>query len=138
MGKRKRLFSLKIKKNKKNKFITIIKYLKISPRKIRLLTNLIKGKKVIYSIYLLKNYKSYKKSKILLNIINTSIYNYKLKTKLNDVENLYIKNIIVNSSGMIKKIKYVSQGRINIIRKRLCYIKIELINYKIIKNGSKN
>ncbi|WGH27143.1 MAG: hypothetical protein NHG12_00190 [Candidatus Shikimatogenerans bostrichidophilus] len=128
MGKRKRLYSLYNKKKKKKKFITLIKNLKISPRKIRLLTDLLKGKKIFDSLNYLNNYKSYKKSKILINIILSSISNYKNKTGRNDIDNLYIKNIEVNSSGIIKKIKYVSQGRVNIIKKRLSLIKLEIIN----------
>ncbi|WGH28136.1 MAG: uL22 family ribosomal protein [Candidatus Shikimatogenerans bostrichidophilus] len=130
MGKRKKNYSLLIKDRKKKKFFTLIKYLRISPRKIRLIVNLIKNKNIIETINFLKNYKSYKKSKILLNVIFLGISNYKNKTGLNNIKNLYIKNIEVNSSGMMKRIKYVSQGRVNIIRKKLSFIKLEIINKK--------
>ncbi|WOX79148.1 large ribosomal subunit protein uL22 [Candidatus Shikimatogenerans bostrichidophilus] len=133
MGKRKRNTALKIKKKNKTKFYSYIKNVRISPRKIRNLINLIKGKKVLTAIEILKNYISYKKSKILINLILSTISNYKIKTGKKDIKNLYIYSLIVNSSGIIKRVKYAPQGRINEIRKRLSIIKLEIKN----KNGTK-
>ncbi|WOX79417.1 large ribosomal subunit protein uL22 [Candidatus Shikimatogenerans bostrichidophilus] len=131
MGKRKRNTALKIKKKNKNKIYSYIKNVRISPRKIRNLINLIKGKNVLNAIEILKNYISYKKSKILINLILSTISNYKIKTGKKDIKNLYIYSLIVNSSGIIKRVRYAPQGRINKIIKRLSIIKLEIKNKKI-------
>ncbi|WGH26647.1 MAG: uL22 family ribosomal protein [Candidatus Shikimatogenerans bostrichidophilus] len=129
MGKRKKNKSIIIKKNKKKKYYSIIKNSKISPRKIRPLIKILKGKNVFNAIEILKNYVSYKKSKILINLILSSISNYRLKNKnKNNEKSLYIYNIIVNSSGIIKRTIFAPQGRLNKIRKRLSLIKIEIKN----------
>ncbi|MDH3004211.1 MAG: 50S ribosomal protein L22 [Candidatus Shikimatogenerans sp. JK-2022] len=124
MGKRKRISSYIIKKNKKKITYSLLKNIKITPRKIRLIVNLIKGTNVYNALNILDNYISYKSSNILKNIILSAISNY--INKNGDVNNkkLFIKNIIVNSSGIKKKIKYAPQGRCHIIRKRLSYIKL--------------
>ncbi|WGH26113.1 MAG: uL22 family ribosomal protein [Candidatus Shikimatogenerans bostrichidophilus] len=126
MGKRKKIYSIINKKIKKKKYFSFLKNVNISPRKLRTLTNLIKGKFVLDAINILNNYISFKKSKILIGLILSTISNYKIKTGENNIKYLYIYNIIVNSSGIIKKFVYVSQGRINKIRKRLSLIKLEI------------
>ncbi|MDH3004718.1 MAG: uL22 family ribosomal protein [Candidatus Shikimatogenerans sp. JK-2022] len=132
MGKRKRIKSYIIKKEKKEKDYSILKNVRISPRKIRKVIKILKGINVKHAISILDNYISFKIANILKNIIFSAISNYINKNGIINNEKLYIKNIIVNSSGKIKKIKYASQGRIHIIKKRLSLIKLE-----IKKNGSK-
>ncbi|WGH27655.1 MAG: uL22 family ribosomal protein [Candidatus Shikimatogenerans bostrichidophilus] len=127
MGKRKKNKSIEIKEKKKKKYYSIIKNLKISPRKIRPLINILKGKNVFNAIEILKNYISNKQSKILINLILSTISNFRIKKKKNENEKfLYIHNIIVNSSGIIKRTIFAPQGRLNKIRKRLSLIKLEI------------
>ncbi|WGH25019.1 MAG: 50S ribosomal protein L22 [Candidatus Shikimatogenerans bostrichidophilus] len=133
MGKRKRISSNKI--NKTKEIYSLLRYVKISPRKIRSVINIIKGKNLNYSLNILRNYISNKISNILIKLILSAISNYKNKTNINISEDkLYIKNILVNSAGIKKKIKYVSQGRSILIKNRRSHIKL-IINKK---NGTKN
>ncbi|BDT61502.1 MAG: hypothetical protein RDO_0300 [Flavobacteriales endosymbiont of Rhyzopertha dominica] len=126
MGKRKRERALKIKKKNNKKYISIFKKILISPKKIRNLINLIKGKYVLNAIEILKNYVSFKKSRILLKIILYIISIYKNRTKDNNINNLYIYRLEVNKSKYIRKLKYLSKGNINLIKRKLSIIKIEI------------
>ncbi|WGH24837.1 MAG: 50S ribosomal protein L22 [Candidatus Shikimatogenerans bostrichidophilus] len=122
MGKRKRLYSERIKRNKE--IFSIFKKVRISPKKIRATINLIKGKNVFYVLNLLDNFLSFKISIIFKKIIKSAIYNYINKNGEISFKDIYIKNIIVNSSGYYKRIKYAPMGRCHMIKKRLSYIKI--------------
>ncbi|MDH3005130.1 MAG: uL22 family ribosomal protein [Candidatus Shikimatogenerans sp. JK-2022] len=126
MGKIKRISSYK-NKNKIN--YSLLKRIRISPRKIRYFTNLIKGTNVDYALNILDNYISVKISNILKNLILSAISNYINKNGFINNNKLYINNIIVNSSGMIKRYRYAPLGRCHIIRKRLSNIKL-IINKK--------
>ncbi|MDH3004566.1 MAG: uL22 family ribosomal protein [Candidatus Shikimatogenerans sp. JK-2022] len=126
MGKRKRLYSYKLKQEKKIKNITLLNKVKISPKKIIPVIKLIKGKSINYALNILDNYISYKISNILTNLIKSAISNYKNKKGEEEIDKnkIFIKNIIVNSSGIKKKIKYVSLGRCHIIKKKISNIKL--------------
>ncbi|WGH25204.1 MAG: 50S ribosomal protein L22 [Candidatus Shikimatogenerans bostrichidophilus] len=124
MGKRKRITSYKIKNIKKNINYSLLRNIKISYRKIRSVTNLIKGTNVNYALNILDNYISIKSTNILKNLILSAVSNYINKNGFIEKNKLYINNIIVNSSGMRKRFKYAPQGRCHIIRKRLSYIKL--------------
>ncbi|MDH3004427.1 MAG: uL22 family ribosomal protein [Candidatus Shikimatogenerans sp. JK-2022] len=124
MGKRKRISSKKIKENKKKYTYSLLNNVKISPRKIRLIVPLIKGVNVYYALNILENYISNKINNIFKNIILSAISNYINKYGNINYNELFIQNIIINNFGIKKKIKYASQGRCNIIKKRLSSIKI--------------
>ncbi|WGH24652.1 MAG: uL22 family ribosomal protein [Candidatus Shikimatogenerans bostrichidophilus] len=135
MGKRKRIYSERIKRNNKKIVTSILKKVRISPKKIRAAVYLIKGKNIFYVLNLLDNFLSYKLSIIFKKIINSAINNYINKYGKIYNKNLYIKNIIVNSNGYYKRVRYAPMGRSNEIKKRLSYIKLII---KIKKNGSKS
>lgn len=128
MGKRKRISSYIIKNKNKKIYYSLLKRIRISSRKIIKLVNIIKGTNVNYALNILDNYINYKLIIIFKRLILSAIanFNYKNKKEVNN-KNLYISNIIVNNSGYIKKLKYVSQGRCHIIRKRFSNIKLIII-----------
>ncbi|XCC45275.1 MAG: uL22 family ribosomal protein [Candidatus Shikimatogenerans sp. Ttur] len=118
MGKRKRISNLKFKKNSKN--IIFIKKIRISPRKIRVMLNLIKYKNVFEAINILK-FNNKKCSKILIKGIFSCINNINYK-KTKYIYNIYISQ--VDLFGMYKRFIPVSRGKSHIIRKKISVIKI--------------
>lgn len=137
MGARKRISSNK-NKNLKNKFDiwVSLKNHSSSPRKIRLIANIIKGNsidKALSNLKYIKNHASVAVSKLLL----SGISNWQLKNKNYDIEdyNLYVKNIMVNNGKTLKRFRAAPQGRGHKIKKRFNHLIINISNKNnVVKN----
>ena len=90
-----------------------------SPRKMRLVVDLIRGKKVGYALSILKftpNHGAIKLEKLLL----SAIANWQAKNpdkKLEEAD-LFVKTIQVDGGRMLKRLRPAPQGRAHRIRKR--------------------
>jgi large subunit ribosomal protein L22 len=90
-----------------------------SPRKMRLVADLIRGKKVGYALSILKftpNHGAIKLEKLLL----SAIANWQAKNpdeKLEEAD-LFVKTIQVDGGRMLKRLRPAPQGRAHRIRKR--------------------
>lgn len=90
-----------------------------SPRKMRLVADLIRGKKVGYALSILKftpNHGALKLEKLLL----SAIANWQAKNpdeKLEEAD-LFVKTIQVDGGRMLKRLRPAPQGRAHRIRKR--------------------
>ena len=113
-----------------------------SPRKMRLIADLIRGKEVDMALNILK-FDSKIGSKKMEKLLLSAIANWQDKNKNEKIEeaNLYVKEIFVNGGKMIKRLRPAPQGRAHRIRKRSNHITIILDNLiKKIKqkDGTKN
>ena len=98
--------------------------LSISPRKARLVVDLIRGKTVPQALYLL-DFEPKKASLPVKKLLHSAVANWKQKKEneqINGKDALYVKQIYVTSAGMLKRIKPAPQGRAHRIRKRLSHI----------------
>jgi large subunit ribosomal protein L22 len=90
-----------------------------SPRKMRLVADLVRGKRVGYALSVLKftpNHGANRLEKLLL----SAVANWQAKNpdeKLEDAD-LYIKTIFVDGGRMLKRLRPAPQGRAHRIRKR--------------------
>lgn len=96
-----------------------------SPTKMRLVADLIRGKKVEEALNILKfstKHASVPLEKLLLSAID----NWQEKNEGTDVAsaNLYVKTIMVDGGRMLKRIKPAAQGRAFRIRKRSNHVTI--------------
>ena len=96
-----------------------------SPRKMRLVAGLIRGKSVSRALSLLKfepNSGSERLEKLLLSALS----NWQLKNEDARIEeaNLYIKEIFVNEGKMLKRLRPAPQGRGHRIRKRSNHVTV--------------
>ena len=101
----------------------IVKFLRISPTKLRQVIGLIRGKDVLYarSVLLTVN----KQSKVhILKLLNSAIANAKQKG-INS-ENLYISKIVADPGPMWKRYRAAAFGRATKILKRTSHLRIEL------------
>jgi large subunit ribosomal protein L22 len=94
-----------------------------APRKVRLVTELIKGKKVADAIAQL-SFLSKRASLPIKKLIESAVANAKQKGE--DVEKLKIKNITVNSAGMIVRFMPRAMGRAAPIRRRRSVVTVTL------------
>ena len=112
-----------------------------SPRKMRLIADLIRGKKVDFALNTLK-FDSKVGSKRLEKLLLSAISNWQEKNKDDKIEdaNLFIKEIYVNGGKMIKRMRPAPQGRAHRIRKRSNHVTIVLdsLNLKDKENGTKS
>jgi|TARA_B110001454_G_scaffold90842_1_gene86608 large subunit ribosomal protein L22 len=112
-----------------------------SPRKMRLIADLIRGKKVDLALNILK-FDSKVGSKRLEKLLLSAISNWQEKNKDDKIEdaNLFIKEIYVNGGKMIKRMRPAPQGRAHRIRKRSNHVTMVLdsLNLKDKENGTKS
>jgi large subunit ribosomal protein L22 len=108
-----------------------------SPRKMRLVANLVRGQKVTRALGLLKfeaNSGAEKIEKLLL----SALANWQQKNENERIEeaNLYIKEIFVDEGRQLKRLRPAPQGRGHRIRKRSNHVTL-VIDSKIEPLGSK-
>ena len=101
-----------------------IRMIRISPRKVRIVGDVIKKKNVNEAMGLLM-YMPQKASFILKKLLDSALANAKQK-KYVDIDNLYIKNVMVDGGPMLKRFLPRAMGRATKIRKRMSHITLVL------------
>ena len=129
MGARKRNSSDATKELNKNLIFAKLNNCPTSPRKMRLVADQLRGKKIDKALSILKfsqKQPSIRLEKLLLSAIN----NWQQKNPDADLENqdLYIKEIKVDGAGMLKRLRPAPQGRAHRIRKRSNHVTMILGN----------
>lgn len=101
-----------------------LKYAKISPRKVRRVTDTIKGKKAGDAMINLQ-FLPHKGSKIVSKILKSAMANAEQK-KVADPESMKVSNVFVDQGPTMKRMSPRSMGRADIIKKRSCHITLVL------------
>lgn len=101
-----------------------VKYLRIAPRKMRMVADLIRNKPVGEARAILR-FTARKASEPLLKLLDSSIANAKNNLK-KDTANLYISEIFVDGGPMQKRTYPRSRGRADMIKKRSSHVTIVL------------
>ncbi len=94
--------------------------IRISPTKVRIVAGLIKQKNVNDALGML-SFMPQKASFILKKLLNSAIANAK-QNKYIDIDNLYVKNIMVDAGPTLKRFLPRAMGRATKIRKRMSHI----------------
>src|SRR5579859_6154035 len=100
----------------------IAKDIGIPPRKMRLVTNAVKGKSVNEALAILQflpNAGAQPVSKVVASAAANAENNYNL-----DPDDLYILNIVADESLRIKRVKRRSHGRARSILRRFCHVTV--------------
>ena len=101
-----------------------LKYVRISPRKVRLVTDLIRGKKVSDALNILTFLRK-KSSKVLFDLVKSAVANAET-TKNMDVDNLFVSSIFVDGGPTMKRFLPRAMGRATTILKRSSHITVVL------------
>ena len=127
MGLRKRQTAEKIKEAKKDVAFAKLNNCPTSPRKMRLVADTVRGKKVDTALTILK-FSQKEASNKLEKLLMSAISNWQAKNEDSDVEqaNLFVKEIRVDSAGMLKRLRPAPQGRAHRIRKRSNHVTLIL------------
>ena len=127
MGSRKRLAAEARKEIKKQMCVAHLNDNNTSPRKTRLMADLVRGKDVEYALNVLK-YSKKESSEKIRKLLLSAIANWQVKNENARVEesHLYVKEIYVDGGRMLKRLRTAPQGRGYRIRKRSNHITVVL------------
>ncbi len=131
MGARKRNSAEKRKEEARAKYQAVLKNCPTSPRKMRLVTDLISGKEVNKALDILK-YTPQEASRRLEKLLLSAIANWQSKNEGVRVEesNLYVKTVHVDGGRVMKRLQTAPQGRAYRIRKRSNHVTLVLDSLK--------
>jgi large subunit ribosomal protein L22 len=127
MGTRKHLAAEKRKVANKTLYIAQLNNCPTSPRKMRLVADLVRGKNVEMALGVLK-FTPKEAAVRLYKLLLSAISNWQIKNEGVRMEdsNLFIKSIMVDSAKQLKRIRPAPQGRAHRIRKRSNHITVVL------------
>ena len=125
MGARKKLRAEKIKEEKKSVAFAKLNDSPISPRKMRLVADLVRGVEVNKALNILQH-NSKNASVSLGKLLRSAIANWETKNEGKSIEEetLIVKSIEVGGGAMLKRIQPAPQGRAHRVRKRSNHVTI--------------
>lgn len=101
------------------------KHFRVSPFKIRPIADLIRGKKVSDAMLILRSVEKANKQYVEM-VLNSAVANAKELTNVDEMEDLYIKTLLVDEGRTMKRIMPRARGRANRIFKRSTHITVIL------------
>ena len=125
MGSRKKQMADAIKEAKKHIAFAKLNNCPTSPRKMRLVADLVRGEKVEHALNILK-FNQKEASGRLEKLLLSAIANWQAKNEEANLEEaeLIVKEITVDSGSMLKRLRPAPQGRAHRIRKRSNHVTI--------------
>lgn len=119
MGARKRNRAMELKEARKTQYFAVLKDCPTSPRKMRLVADMVRGMEVNRALDVLK-FSSKEASRKVEKLLMSAIANWQAKNEGTRLEesNLYVKTIAVDSGRILKRLRPAPQGRAHRIRKR--------------------
>lgn len=127
MGARKRITAEKNKAERKEKAYAILRNSPSSPRKMRLVIDLVRGVEVNKALAILR-YSTKEASRKVEKLVLSAMANWEAKNEGVRIEdsNVYVKEIFVDGAKMLKRIRTAPQGRAHRIRKRSNHVTVVL------------
>ncbi len=127
MGSRKKQMADAIKAEKKQVAFAKLNNCPTSPRKMRLVADLVRGEKVEKALNILK-FSSKEASRRLETLLLSAIANWQSKNEEASIEDaeLFVKEIRVDGGKMLKRLRPAPQGRAHRIRKRSNHVTLVL------------
>ncbi len=127
MGVRKKLRADQLKEARKNTYVAKLKGCPTSPRKTRLVADLVRGVEVEKALQILK-FNAKESSINLEKLMLSAIANWQAKNEDENIEDagLFVKEIYVDSAAMLKRLRTAPQGRAHRIRKRSNHVTLVL------------
>ncbi|APX99487.1 LSU ribosomal protein L22P [Lacinutrix venerupis] len=125
MGSRKKQMADAIKESKKQIAFAKLNNCPTSPRKMRLVADLVRGERVEKALNILK-FSSKEASNRLETLLVSAIANWQAKNEDASIEEaeLFVKEIRVDGGSMLKRLRPAPQGRAHRIRKRSNHVTI--------------
>ena len=134
MGARKRNRANQMKEERQNQYYAVLRNCPTSPRKMRLVTDMIKGVEVNKALDMLK-FSSKEASRKVEKLLLSAIANWQAKNEGARIEesNLIVKEAFVDQSRTLKRIQPAPQGRAHRIKKRSNHVTIVIDSLNVIE-----
>ena len=113
-----------IAKNKDNRPMAKVKYVRISPSKIRIVLDNIRGKSAVEALALIENAKQ-ANAEVVVKLLKSAIANAENNKGLNR-NDLYVAETWVGAGPILKRINIRARGRADRMMKRTCHITLIL------------
>ena len=138
MGSRKKKSAELLKKVKAERFQAVLRECPTSPRKMRLVTDMVRGMAVNRALDVLK-FSSKEASRRVEKLLLSAIANWQAKNEWVRLEesNLYVQEVFVDSARMLKRLRPAPQGRGHRIRKRSNHVTIRLASKNVVAENTK-
>jgi len=129
MGARKRNRANQIKESKKTQYFAVLNNCPTSPRKMRLVADMVRGMEVNRALDMLK-FSSKEASNRVEKLLLSAIANWQVKNEGVRIEDnkLVVKEIFVDGGRALKRVQPAPQGRAHRIRKRSNHVTLILDN----------
>jgi large subunit ribosomal protein L22 len=129
MGVRKRERANQIKEDRKNSYHAVLRNCPTSPRKMRLVADLVRCEEVNRALDILKFSKK-EASRRLEKLILSALANWQVKNEGVRIEDsqLFVSEIYVDGGRVLKRLQTAPQGRAYRIRKRSNHVTVVLDN----------
>ena len=107
-----------------------------SPRKMRIMADVIRGKDVDYALNVLK-YSRREAAEKLLKLLKSAVANWQVKNEGVRIEDaqLYVKSVVVDGGTMLKRLRTAPRGMGHRIRKRSNHVTIIIDDKNIVNNN---
>ncbi len=117
----------RIKEEKKQMAFAKLNNCPTSPRKMRLVADLIRGEKIENALAILR-FNPKESSRKLEKLLLSAIANWEAKNEDGDIEeaDLFVKEVRVDGGRMLKRLQTAPQGRAHRIRKRSNHVTLVL------------
>lgn len=134
MGARKHKRAEAIKEARKNVAMAKLRNVPTSPRKMRLVADMIRGMKVELALHTL-TYSPKAAAKPMYKVLRSAVANWETKNERKRIEDadLYVKEVFVDEGRTLKRIQPAPQGRAHRIRKRSNHITI-VVDSRIVED----
>ena len=100
------------------------RFIRIAPRKVRLVVDMVRGKKVDDALGILQ-FTQKRGAKVVSKLLNSAVANAENKGDI-DIDTLYIQKIFVDQGPTLKRFKPRAMGRATMIQKKTSHISIIL------------
>lgn len=102
----------------------VLRYVRVAPRKARLVVDLIRGKNAAEALTILK-FTPRHAAKVIEKVLKSAVANAAQK-EMGDVDDLWVSKALVDGGPVMKRMQPRAMGRANIIRKRTSHITLIL------------
>lgn len=129
MGNRKRLKAEERKEARKSQYVAELCNVPTSPRKMRLVADLVRGMEVEKALHTLK-FTSKEAAGRVEKLLLSAISNWEQKTGGTDASGLVVKEVHVDGGRMLKRLQTAPQGRAHRVRKRSNHVTLVIDSKK--------
>ncbi len=102
----------------------VLRFVRVAPRKARLVVDLIRGKSAAEALTILK-FTPRHAAKVVEKVLKSAVANAAQK-EMGDVDDLWVSKALVDGGPVMKRMQPRAMGRANIIRKRTSHITLVL------------